>query len=98
MSRRAAKAGWFSAGKNYLGLAILSSSFSCPSLYLALPGRPPVLSSLSQLAPITQNNPMKVLFARRTKRLKIFHFFRRNADGISLTPAAFALAVGYSIL
>lgn len=69
-----------------------------PASGSVLPNGPPVLSSLSQLAPITQNNPMKVLSVRRTKRLKIFHFFRRNADGISLTPAAFALAVGYPML
>lgn len=86
MSRRAAKTAWFSAGKNCLGPAILSSSFSCPSLYLALPGRPPVLSSLSQLAPITQNNPAEVLSVCKAKKLKIFSFFSIDGVFYALAP------------
>jgi hypothetical protein len=66
-----------------------------PASVSAPVGRPPVLGSLSQLAPITRNDPMKALFVHRTKRSKIFGFF--SIDDvffcISLAPIAPALAV-----
>ena len=60
--------------------------------------RPPVLGSLSQLAPITRNEPVKALFVHRTKRSKIFGFFSIDDVFFCLSPAPIAPALAVSLI